>query len=175
MHPHGIVHQSEDVAVTLGTLATKTALLLATTQASITATFLMLRVTYNLLLDSVEETEGPFIVGLCRGDATVAEIKLAMDYANSSGPLDTTQMVAGSDTTVIRWDSLIYGRQIANEIGTATVNWEFRGTRKLGRKGVPWAEGSGWKSFVFNDDSSNMTTGSAMGGSIHSEGVWLRD
>ncbi len=168
-HPHGIQQMAEPIDnVPLLTLGSRTALQLSNDFTSIAATFLMRRIRYFLMLHSVTTDEGPFIVGVARGDATVAEIAAAILEGNTVGPSDTTQMLQSDTPWAVAQNSveLLFP---ADSLG----QYHTRGGWK--KIGIPWPEGTGWQLFVMNLDGDALITGSEMQGLVQTQGVWLRD
>ncbi len=176
-HPHSnLVQQAMLVdTVALGTLGARTAIVLSSVFNAITASFLMMRVRYLLkIAASTLGDDGPILIGLAKGNATLAEIGSAMIENNTSGPDDVTQSLT-EDTAFT-----VYQNTIVSMIGESTVEDGHPATksgwiRVGGRKGIPATEGSGWQLFAFNSGSSALTTGAVINGLAHVQGVWLRD
>ncbi len=176
-HPHrGLVQQAMLVdSVALSTLAARTAIALNTTFNAITATFLMKRVRYLLkIAGSTLGDDGPILVGVAKGDASIAEIGSAMIENNTAGPDDVTQSLT-EDTSFT-----VYQNSVVSMIGESTVEDGHPATKSRwisvgGRNGIPAREGSGWQLFAFNAGSSALTSGAVVNGLSHIQGVWLRD
>ncbi len=176
-HPHGnLVQQAMLVdTVALGTLGARTAIALNTAFNALTATFLMMRVRYLLKLSgSTLGDDGPILIGIAKGNASIAEIGSAMIENNTSGPEDVTQSLT-EDTSFS-----VYQNTVVSMIGESTVEDGHPATKSGwirfgGKRGIPASEGSGWQLFAFNSGSSALTTGAVVNGLAHTQGVWLRD
>ncbi len=160
-------------ALALGTLAGRTAIILRTF-AAITATFLMQRFRYFLQYVSREaDDDGPILVGIARGDASLAEIAAAMIEANTAGPGDTSQTLTQDETWVVYQNTV---RAFLMSGGDATERFVGDEWQKFGGKnGIPALEGTGFQLFAFNAGSGSLTTGSSISGVVHVQGRWLRD
>lgn len=172
--PGGVLVQVEPVSASLGTLAAKTALTLSSTFTGTTATFLMKRVQYNVLLTAADEFDGPYYLGVANGDASATEITEGMVYNNTSGPEDFSQVREATRLKAVLWGSLDAGVETGITTGTDKKGIHFTGDFSFG-KGIPWPEGAGWKIFIYNASANALQTGSGVNGMIHSHGVWLRD
>ncbi len=155
--------------VALGTLAARTSLILETVLVSILSPFLVKRVRYFVKLHSVTTDEGPFIVGLAAGNATVGEITVALNEANSSGPEDISQSLTEDNAWVIWWNTVEKLLPVDSG-GEAESAGEWH---SLG-KGMPALEAAGVKMFVANLDGTALTTGAEIQGFYQLQGVWLR-
>ncbi len=166
--PRGaLVYQSEVIGdVALSTLTGNTALIVSSNFNGLTATFLMKHVEINLQLEGVTADEGPFLVGIANGNATVTEVTSAMNEANNIGPDDVTQQLTQDNAWVVYQK----GVQAMTPI-TSTLH-HLKASMSFG-KGIPWAEGSGWQWFIYNADPAALTTGAVLKGRIRSQGVWL--
>ncbi len=175
-HPHGLVISNETISsLPLGTLAARTALTLGQAFNGITATFLMNRFRCWLVIQGLTAGEGfPFLVGLARGDATAAEISVAMLEGNTSGPSDTTQMLTEDNAFVVVQKSIRAMTPDGDTTGNRTGGW-LHADFKLPKRGIPWAEGSGWQAFIYNATDAALTTGATVTGQSQYWGVWLRD
>ncbi len=167
--PRGaLVYQSEVVSdVALGTLTANTALFLSQSFNAITATFLMKHADINLQVEGLTADEGPFLVGICNGNATITEVTTAMNEANTIGPDDVTQQLTQDNAWVV------YQKGVRPMIPLSGGTQAYlHASMSLG-KGIPWAEGSGWNWFIYNADPAALTTGGVVKGRIRSQGVWL--
>ncbi len=171
-HPHGLVHQSEDVAgVSLSTLAARGAIQIGNDFDGITATFLMLRMRWFLQIEGITADEGPIGAIVHRGDASGSEVQNGINHQNTAGPDDTTQMAAQSDTMNVFLDTLrMFRLYDGGTRGQLTTGWI-----KLAKKGIPMAESTGWAISAYNADSSALTSGALIKGVVQYQGVWLRD
>ncbi len=174
-HPHSsIVQQTLEVdALALATLAGRTAIVLRSFSA-ITATFLMQRFRYLLQLVGVTTADdGPILVGIAKGDASLTEIASAMIEANTTGPGDTTQSLTQDETWVVYQNTVrAFNLSGGDPTGRFVVDmWQRFG----GKNGIPALEGTGFQLFAYNAGSGALTTGSSVNGLCHVQGVWLRD
>lgn len=173
-HGHGLVQQSMNLtSVALGTLAGKTAIILDSSLSSIDTSFLMKRVRYLLqLVGRTADDDGPILVGIANGNATIGEIATAMQEANIAGPEDVTQSLTQDNAWVVYQNTVI---ALAN-LGSVTEaqprdsSWIGFG----GKNGIPALENSGFSLFAFNAGSGGLTTGSSINGMAQVQGVWLR-
>ncbi len=173
MHPHGLQSLTENVDnVALGTLAARNALAIESALTGLTATFLVKRVRYFLALEGLTSDEGPLIIGCANGDATSAELTTAMNVTNTAGPADTTQSLTQDQAWIILRETL-EALDTHDGVGVradTTGKWHT-----MPGRGIPMPEGQGIQCFIFNADSSALTTGALVKGLIEYQGVWLRD
>ncbi len=158
--------------VALGTLASRTAIFLNTVQNGITAAFLMLRIRYFLqMIGKTVLDDGPIIVGIARGDATLTEIANAILEANAAGPNDTTQTLQEDEAWVVFQNTLTPLIMSGNgTFGQPMSEWI-----KFAPRGLVAREDSGWNMFAFNTGSGTLETGASINGIAQIQGVWLRD
>jgi len=165
-----LIQQAEAVDnVALSTLASLTSLQLSNLFVNITATFLMKRVRYYLMIHSIATDEGPFCVGVAHGNATQAEIAAAITEGNPNGPSDVTQRLGEDAAWVVAQNTVVFPQDLTG--GQFFTNGEWM---SLG-KGIPWPEDAGWQIFIMNLDGTALTTGGEVQGIVQSQGVWLRD
>ncbi len=172
-HP-SIVQQTLLVDVlALDTLAGRTAILLRSFSA-ITATFLMHRLRYFLqYVARTADDDGPLLVGIAKGDASLAEIAAAMIEANTIGPGDTSQVLTQDETWVVYQNTV---KAFNMSGGVAAERFVGDDWIKFGGKnGIPALEGTGFQLFAFNAGSGALSTGSSVNGLVHVQGRWLRD
>ncbi len=173
-HGHGLIQHALPVnAVALSTLGARTALVLNSVMAGITAPFLMLR--YRYILQLVGRTltdDGPVVVVLNRGDATAAELGTAIQEQNTAGPEDTTQMLTQDNAWII-YNNTVHAFVMHGDgtEGIMDTGWQSFN----GRKGIPASEDVGFSAHAINFGSGALATGSSINGLIHVQGVWLRD
>ncbi len=173
-HGHSLVQQTSTVdAIALGTLAGRTALALNTSFGAITQSFLLTRIRYMLqLVGRTLADDGPIIVGVANGDASIAEISAAMIEGNIVGMNDVTQTLTQDNAWVV-YQNTVRVFQYRGD-GTEAVlesDWVSFG----GKNGIPAQEDSGWQIFAFNCGSGALATGSSINGLCQAQGVWLRD
>ncbi len=171
-HPHGIVHQNEPVVgISLAALAANGSVVVGNTFDGITATFLMIRMRYMLQIEGITVDEGPIGAILAPGNASAGEIQNAINNQNTSGPQDETQMIGQAEQRSAIHDTMrmfkLYDGGTRGQLHTGWI--------KLAKRGIPFAEGSGWVVHVYNADSVALTSGALVKGIIQYQGVWLRD
>lgn len=158
-----------DTDTNLGTLATLTAVSLDGTYGTpITRAFLMKAVNYWLTLESLTTSEGPVIIGLANGTATVAEIAnwfSALTVADSDD--------AGAAGIIAQLKTIVYAQSVIVLDGRADTVLSIRKTLGGRGSGIPVQEDTGFQLFAFNADISTLTTGARIRGVYAVEGVWL--
>ncbi len=173
-HGHGIVSQSLTVdTLALGTLGSRSAIVLNTQFSNPKTVFLMKRFRYFLqLVGRTIGDDGPILIGMARGDATTSEINAAMVERNTNGPEDITSMLDQDTAWVVYQNSVL--PIIIQGDGThgqpTTSVWLSPG----GRKGIPLLEDAGMQIFAYNAGSAALSTGSTVNGLVFMQGVWLR-
>ncbi len=173
-HGHALVQQSlvvNDVA--LGTLGSRTAIALNATMGSLTQGFLLKR--YRYLLQIAGKTvgdDGPIVVLMNKGDATLAEINSAMIENNTAGMDDTTQVLTQDEAWTV-YQNTVNAFVLTGDgtEGTMVSEWKPFG----GKNGIPALEGQGFAVHAFNCGSGALTTGATVNGLVQVQGVWLRD
>ncbi len=165
-----LIIQNSQISTALSTLASKSAIGLASGQTLITATFLAKKIKYFLVLEGITASEGPFAVCAAHGDASGAEAGSAIAEANTAGPDDLTQ-VRSQDNV---WNIVQNSLKMMNPQRAAGEDAWLEAEISLG-KGIPFVEGAGWEFFLINLDASALTTGAIIKGLIQVWGVWLRD
>ncbi len=173
-HGHQLVSQTLTVnAVGLGTLGSRTALNLNATWVAPEASFLMKR--YRYLLQLVGRTladDGPIVVILNHGNASLSELSVAMQEINQIGPSDVTETLS-QDTPWSIYQNTVQPFVYSGD-GTEAVmdgSWHDFG----GKNGIPNLEGAGVTAHAFNCGSGALSTGVSINGLIQIQGVWLRD
>ncbi len=162
----GLIYQSEVIgSIALGALSANTAIILASGQNAITATFLMKHADLIAQVNSVTPGDGPFLIGIAGGNATVTEITTAMNEANTVGPTDVTQALTQDNAWVV------YQKGVKAVRPISTTQYFLQSSMSFG-KGIPWGEGNGWQWFLYNAGIA-MTTGATVNGRIRTQGVWL--
>ncbi len=174
-HPHSdLVNQSLVVdAQALSTLAGRTAIILNTNvSTTIQNAFLMKRIRYLLqMVGRTTDDDGPLVVGLAKGDATIAEIATAMIEHNTIGPSDTTETLTEDNAWVVYQNTVVpFLYRGGNSTGQIPPGW----MDIEGRKGIPALEDQGFQLFVYNAGSGALSTGVSINGICQVQGVWLR-
>ncbi len=172
-HDHKLVQQTLAIdTIALDTLGSRAALILNSTLNGITRSFLVKRVKYLLtLIGKTINDDGPICVLLNRGDATAAEVGLAMTEINTAGPSDTTQVLTQDNAWIVYQNTVM--AFIPRGDGTAAVldsGWFSIG----GKNGIPIVEGTGLSVHAFNAGSGALATGASINGIVLLQGVWLR-
>ncbi len=126
--------------------------------------FLMKRVKALFFLKGAVAGE-LFLVGIARGDATVTEIKTALEQVQLERDLQDQ-----ANTRVILHDSLeLITGLAADSTGMAKIEISLGGG-----KGIPFEEGDGWQWFIYNVDDGAASAGSQqIQGRATYYGVWL--
>ncbi len=161
--------QVDNVALT--TLAARTAIAIDADFASVTATFLAKRVRYQLHVEGITGSEGPFVIAIAAGNASAAEVTAAWNARNTTGPADVTQSLTEDQPWIIWQDSVEF---LAGEENSPTDFHSHGDWHKLGGgKGIPAVEDAGWQLFLINVDGTALTTGGIVKGTYQVQGIWL--
>ncbi len=166
----GIQILAEKASQALGTLSGNVALAVATGHGTgLLRSFLMKKVKLHAcLVEGLTAKEGNgLIVGMARGDASVGEIKAA---------LEDIQLEDDRKTQAAKRDVLheaIWSLDWENFDGTAVATSDPSMVSLGGGNGIPFEEGDGWQWFVYKVNTGNLTTGSTL--AIHATywGIWL--
>ncbi len=172
-HPHGLVQQTLKVdAVALGTLASRIALAINAEMTAPESTFLMKRYRYFLqLVGRTLADDGPVLVCINHGNASLAEVAAAIMEINPIGPSDATQMLS-QDSPWMVYQNTVRAFVMRGD-GTESVmdsDWH-----NFGGNGIPATENGGLAIHAFNAGSGALTTGSSINGIVQIQGVWLND
>ncbi len=173
-HGHQLVQNTLKVnAVPLLTLGGRVALNLNADWLAPESSFLMKRFRYILQLTGrTLADDGPVVVLMNKGDASLSEILSAMVELNQFGPSDVTESL----TEDLPW--LVYQNTVKAFVmhgdgteGIMATDWfEFGG-----KNGIPNLESQGIAVHAYNAGSGALTTRSVINGLIQIQGVWLRD
>lgn len=149
-------------AVSLGTLATATALTVGTT--AITEPFLMkhLRGTWLCRDPDVGDT---LLVGLARGDASVAEIKVAIELNQTE-----RDQVNQAQARIVAWETV---RTMTALTGAQGMQSDHIDQTLGGGGGIPFDADDGWQFFVMNIGSNDQVAGATVNFRGDVTGVWL--
>lgn len=161
----------EQINTALTTLASQTALKIGSDYEStvMQKTLLLKKTKAHITWTGATAGEGPVIVGMARGEATITHIKDALEQPfkpeDGGDRYDNSQEMK----RCIVWQSLrtFYG----TSGGAAHINYEFQ---HGGKNGIPYDENVGWQWFAYNLSSGSLTTGSSIIGQLHHYGVVLR-
>ncbi len=150
----------------LATLAPAIAVSVVTTHGTgLLNAFLMKKARGTLWIDDMDASD-MLIVGMARGDATITEIKAALENA------DVARDRTGQASI----------RQVVNE--TLTLIWrdaaagDVRQSMEIevslgGGKGIPFGEGQGWQWFVYNAGANAQVAGALFNMEMTYYGAWL--
>ncbi len=148
----------------LSTLGSKTAITVESQHSSaLNSSFLMKRVRGNLLLKAADQGD-VIILGMAMGDASVTEIKTALEQTQLDRDPPTQ-----ANTRVVLHETLtaLVGRT------TAQVDREKIDISLGGGKGIPFEKGEGWQWFAYNPDDGALQAGAEVMGQLTYYGVWL--
>ncbi len=160
--------------VDLSTLAARTAVAINSQFTTITATFLVKRVKYMLRAASKVVGDGPIIVCIAKGGATIAEVNAAFTEINTNGPDDVTQVLTEDEAWTV-WQKSARQMREAGELDANTGIIELIADFKLPGRGMPALEGAGLGIFAVNLGNNALSTGVVVSGVVQLWGVWLRD
>ncbi len=128
--------------------------------------FLMKKIKGTASIEGLTAGEGAHLVlGLARGDASIGEIKAALEDA---------QLERDKKTQAAKRDVLhetIVAMNISAILNTRTMLIEFEMSIG-GGKGIPFEDGDGWQWFVYNGGST-LTTGATFSSRMTYWGIWL--
>ncbi len=123
--------------------------------------FLMKKVIGTLSIKAAVAEER-VLVGIARGDATITEIKAAMENSQLERDLQGQANVRVVLHETVRW---------LNDEGDQIVHLDVS---LGGGKGIPFEDGDGWKVFAYNPDNGALSAGSQeILGVLTYFGVWL--
>ncbi len=152
-------------AVVMDTLAGLTALDVDTTHATgLLQSFLMKKVSARFHLRGRTADDEGLMVGLARGDATITEIKAA---------LEDSQLERDNKSQAAKRDVLHETLRMLQPAGDTTEAWAELDVSLGGGSGIPFEDGDGWKVFVYNFGSGSLTTGSVLDFHATYWGIWL--
>ncbi len=159
----------QDAAVS--TLGAGTALIVNSDfTTNLTRTFLLKQVQYALEVSGGTSGQGPLVVGLAMGLASVAEIGNALEDLVTNPNDPSSQAIAGLKRTVL-WETVrIF--QITNAGNQNLINEKIS---IGGGKGIPALEEAGLSVFVWNPANASLSTGTLLSGLVILKGVWMND
>ncbi len=142
--------QSTAGGTALSTLAQGIALVVASQQSTgMLAPFLMKRVLADIWLLSPDAVD-IITVGMARGDATITEIKAAMELTQLE-----RDMQSQANVRVVLWETV---RTLAARV--SADNDHARVEVSLGGGGgIPFEEGDGWQWFAYNSGANDQVAG----------------
>ncbi len=155
--------RNTDGGVALDTLAKTIAMSIESSQGSgLLQSFLMKKVAVdaNLITPDSGDT---IIIGMARGDATVTEIKAAVEQIQLERDL-----VDQANARQVLWETV---RVLSDEGGFPKT---VRIVESLGGgKGIPFEDGDGWQWFAYNAGGNDQVAGAFVHLSGVYYGVWL--
>ncbi len=155
--------------VALGTLAGETAILLSSQMATtIDRAFLVKKIKYFLKLSGVTAGNGPFLIGLSSGDASLAEVAAAFTEINTVGPSDTSQERTQDNVSNVWQNSW---RQPEDKANGQILELHAEVSLK---KGMVARENQGVGLHLWNADPDALDTGAIVKGIVQLWGVWLK-
>lgn len=161
-----VVILRDEGSVDLATLNTKIAVAFETSHATaLLNAFLMKRVRAEIVLQDAVAQEGPILVGMARGKATIAEIKAAVEMLQ----LDRSRQQQ-ADVRVVLFETV--RAMFDSNSGSGRVVWTIDESLG-GGKGIPFDEGEGWQWFAYNADASNLTGNAFIKLQATYFGAWL--
>ncbi len=173
-HPHSsLVQQAGTInALALDTLAARVAILANTAFNNIQSPFLLKQVRYFVqMVGRTLADDGPVLIGVARGDATIAEIAAALLEGNTNGPEDLTETLTQDVIQAVYMNTVVpFVMRGDGTEGILDTKWINFG----GKNGIPTLENVGFSVFAFNAGSGALTTGSSLNGIFQIRGVWLR-
>ncbi len=170
---HGLVNQALVVDTTpILTLASLTALIINQIWTSPEASFLMKRYRMQLLVTGLTiGDDGPLLVMLAHGNATIAEVATAMQEINAQGPTDITETLTQDNAWAVYQNTV----QQCIKKGDGTEAQVDSGWVDFGgRRGIPNLEEAGVHAHIYNAGGAPIATGASISGLITIQGVWLR-
>ncbi len=154
-----------DVATALGTLATQTAIVMDTSHATaLLQSFLMKKVRAHVRSKGATTDDDGILVGMARGDATITEIKAALETVQLERDMQTQ-----ANRRVVLFETLMYLRGS----GDGVTQFAEREVSLGGGNGIPFEDGDGWQWFAYNYSDGNLTTGQSLHLHATIYGVWL--
>ncbi len=137
---------------------------------SLETPFLVKKVKIRAFMNTVAFGDGPFYLGIAKGDASATEMAQALTENNVDGPEDTTGSLTEDNVWTVWQNTVVMGKPIQETDTKQGHWWDFEVS--LG-KGIPALEKQGVQLFLFNAGPT-MQTGSDI--SVHYQlwGVWLR-
>ncbi len=144
----------------LDTLAINTALVLLSGRSTgMLQSFLMKKVLADVHL-SLPDVGDTIMVGMARGDATITEIKAAMEMTQRER--DMTQQASVRE---VLWETV---RMLTDEVPYVRIVESIGGG-----KGIPFEDGDGWQWFAYNMGDNAQVGGASVVISATEYGVWL--
>ncbi len=155
---------AHDFDFTVGALTANVALAGGTDYATgLLASFLMKKVEFSHFLET-PDAEDLLIIGMARGDATITEIKTAIEKKQVERSKKDQ-----ANTRDILWETV---RHIS--ANSAADSMAIHQVVSLGGgKGIPFEEGDGWQWFIYNKGLNDQVAGAFVRSNATYYGVWL--
>ncbi len=162
-----IILSEVNSATSIASLASLTAVSIASSHGTgLLADFLMKKIRFQYFLKGAVADE-TIIMGIARGDATVTEIKAALEQVQLERDL-TDQ----ANKRRVLFETLKVMTGVAANPGGHEVN-EMEASVG-GGKGIPFEKGDGWQIFAYNPDNGALSAGAQeLGGQVTYYGIWL--
>lgn len=123
--------------------------------------FLLKHVKATLVLESPDNDDN-IVVGLARGDASVTQIKAALEL----DPVDSDLEEQAQARTIL-WETvrvLYVGLTDAQQYIDVSIG---------GGKGIPFEQNEGWQWFAYNQGANDQVAGAVVVGIGMLAGIWL--
>ncbi len=156
-----IIHELD--TITLGTLASATALLADGGGVSMADDFRILKTEYYVgLNETIAAGDGPIFFGICDGELTITEIA---EQLNQTGPLNRNDNARSEQAMRPIWLLEVFGPNSEQGQG----NW------RKGECKPRWtfSNPEGWNWFAFNQSGGVLVTGNVLRFRAKSFGVWV--
>jgi len=158
----------QEVNVSIGTLASRTALVVLSDHATALKTPFLMKKT-RMLIEYLGITAGEasrIIIGMARGTVSVTQIKAALEdnlFDRTKKDQAAKRDVMHETITPVTWESFD-GTAALFDTGMVSLG---------GGGGIPFDEDIGWQWFAWNMSGGAMTTGSTFHLLGTSWGIWL--
>ncbi len=161
-----VILKDQALSVALSTLVNQTALAVETGHGTgMLRSFLMKKVVADIVIEGITAGEGnPMLVGMARGEATVTDIKTAIELIQ----LERSDLLQAQVRMVLHETV-----RMVSFVENTTVGRAHVAASLGGGKGIPFEEGDGWQWFVYNMSNGTLTTGGAFNLDAIYYGVWL--
>ncbi len=151
--------------IDLGTLGAQIATTVSNPHATgLLASFLAKKLDMTVWLESPDQSDA-ILVGMARGDATVTEIKTAIENVQleRDGQDQANTRVVLHETMAV-----LAGAQPSSDGYKVRMRVSLGGGR-----GIPFERGDGWQFFAYNAGQNDQVAGAFLGGFGTVYGVWL--
>ncbi len=147
-----ILTDTQSGTTAMASLAAQTAVVIESGHATgLLESFLMKRVKATINVKAAVADE-MIIIGLARGDATVGQIKAALEDVQ----LERDRKTQAAKRDVLH-ETLVTMNCQANSVGPNAIELDIS---LGGGKGIPFEKGDGWAWFIYNVDDAALSAGS---------------